>query len=44
MSQPDLVLAFSTNLSDISCNNETVHNYTLPKEDPKNVFWIKIIL
>ena len=27
------------NLSHISYNNETWHNYTLPKEDPKNI-WI----
>ena len=27
------------NLSDISYNNETWHSYTLPREDPKNI-WI----
>ena len=25
------------NLSHIPCNYETLHNYTLPKEDPKNI-------
>ena len=24
--------------SNISCNNETWHSYTLPKEDPKNIW------
>ena len=27
----------SLNLSHIFCNNETWHDYTLPKEDPKNI-------
>ena len=25
------------NVSYISCNDETSHSYTLPKEDPKNI-------
>ena len=25
------------NLSHVSYNDETCHNYTLPKEDPKNI-------
>ena len=24
-------------LSQISCNDETLHSYTLPKEDPKTI-------
>ena len=28
----------SQNRSHISCNDETVHRYTLPKEDPQNTY------
>ena len=34
----------SLNLSHISCNDETWHSYTLPKEHPKNMHTLWVLL